>query len=148
MLVKLSDEVEEYHVKIKWTGGKSGRVIVKDKPEIITGTPPEFGAEKEYYSPEELFVASGSVCFMNSFVYFTKKMRIAFKSLEIEAVGFLEKVGKSYEITKINQKATVIVESENLRKKFERAIELGAKYCFVANSMKCPTIHENVILVE
>ena len=144
----MSDEVEEYHVRVKWTGGKSGTVVLKDKPEIVTGIPPEFRSEKPFYSPEELFVASGSVCFMNSFVHFTEKMRIVFKSLEIEAVGFLEKVGRSFEITKIHQNATVVVESANLRKKFERALELGAKYCFVANSMKCPTIHENVILVE
>ena len=85
---------------------------------------------------------------MNSFVNFTKKMRITFKSIKVESVGKLEQVGRSFEITEIHSKSKVVIESEDLRKKIERALELGAKYCFVANSMKCPTYHEHEIIVE
>jgi organic hydroperoxide reductase OsmC/OhrA len=139
---------KESHVKLLWTGEKSGRVQVEGRTEIMTGIPPDSNGTLQNYTPEELFVAAGAVCFMNSFVYFTKKMHIEFKSFEVNSVGILEQVDRSYEVTQINSKAKLVIESEDLRKKFERALELGAKYCFVSNSMKCPTHHENEIIVE
>ena len=147
-MISLSDDSREYLVKVVWTGGKSGDVLVSDKPTIRTGSPSEFGGTKEFHSPEDLFVASASVCFMNSFVVFTEKMHIRFESFEVEAKGLLEKVGQSYEITHLHMKTKVVIESEDLRSKMARALELGAKYCYVANSMKCPKEYENEIVVR
>ena len=144
----MTEAARESYVKVLWTGKKSGRVIVEGRNEIRTGIPPESDGSLQNYTPEELFVASGTVCFMNSFVYFTEKMHISFKSFEVESVGILEQVERSFEVTQIHSKARLVIESEDLRKKFERALELGAKYCFVSNSMKCPTHHENEIVVE
>jgi len=144
----MSESPQESHVKVLWTGEKSGKVIVEGRAEIVTGIPPSSDGTSQNYTPEELFVAAGTVCFMNSFVYFTKKMHIEFKSFEVESVGHLEQVDRSFEVTRIDSKAKLVIESADLRKKFERALELGAKYCFVSNSMKCPTHHENEIIVE
>lgn len=141
----MSEDTREYNVRVVWTGGKSGDVLVGDKPVIKTGRSSESGGI-EFHSPEELFVASASVCFMNSFMVFTQKMHITFKSFEVEAKGTLERVDRSYEITKMHMKTTVIIDSEELRSKTERALELGAKYCYVSNSMKCPTEHENKVV--
>lgn len=144
----MSEDPKQYSVNVRWTGGKSGDVDVRGLPTIRTGIPPDQEDPSRLYTPEELFVAAGSVCFMNSFVHFTQKMRIEFKSFEVESIGTLEQVERSFEVTKIHSKATVVISSEDIRKKMERALELGAKYCFISNSMKCPTTHENIILVD
>ena len=144
----MSEEPKQSIVNVRWTGGKSGDVEVRELPIIRTGIPPDQENISRLYTPEELFVAAGSVCFMNSFVHFTQKMRIEFKSFEVESIGTLEQVERSFEVTKIHSKATVVISSEDIRKKMERALELGAKYCFISNSMKCPTTHENIILVD
>jgi organic hydroperoxide reductase OsmC/OhrA len=144
----MSEPSGEYYVKVLWTGKKSGRVLVQGRSEIKTGIPPEGEGTIRNYSPEELFVAAGAVCFMNSFVYFTEKMHIEFESFEVESTGYLEQIGRSYEITRIHSKTKLVIPSEELRSRFERALELGAKYCFVANSMRCPTTHEHVIDVR
>ncbi len=136
---------EKYEVRVSWTGGKSGQVVAKDLPPILTGTPPE--SDKKFYSPEELFVASGAVCFMNSFVYFLRRMHIEVESFEVVSIGKLEKVNRSFEIIEINSHTRVVIDKETPRKKIERALELGAKYCYVANSMKCPTYHDHEISV-
>ena len=143
----LSEDTHEYDVKVVWTGDKSGDVLVGDKPVIRTGRRPDLSGTTEFHSPEDLFVASASVCFMDSFVAFTQKMHIAFKSFEVDTKGILEKVDRSYEITRMYMKATVVIESEELRDRITRALELGAKYCYVSNSMKCPTQHENIVIV-
>ena len=105
-------------------------------------------SELDSYTPEHLFVASATACFMNSFIYFTRRMHIGFKSFECEGTGTLEQVGKSFEVTKIEIKTKVAIDSEDIRSKIERAIYLGHKYCFIGNSMKASIAYEYEIVVE
>ncbi|MFW9960509.1 MAG: OsmC family protein, partial [Candidatus Thorarchaeota archaeon] len=136
-----------FPVRIVWTGGKSGEISVDRKAIIRTGTPLGDRSELNYHTPEELFVASATVCYMNGFISFTEKMHIGFKAFVCDAIGILEKVDRSFEITKIEMRARVEIESEDLRSKISRALELAAKYCFVGNSMKCPISHGTEIVV-
>jgi organic hydroperoxide reductase OsmC/OhrA len=144
----MSNAPHRYEVSLEWTGGKSGKLSVEGKPMIITGVPSDFGGKDKHHSPEELFVASATVCFMNGFVEFTRKMHIEFKRFECKSIGLLEKVGRSFEITRIDMQAHVVIEEEKIRKKIERALKLADKYCFIGNSMKCPIYHEDRVLVE
>ncbi|MHA1907411.1 MAG: OsmC family protein [Candidatus Thorarchaeota archaeon] len=144
----MSEPPKEHFVKVVWNDDKTGAAIVEGKPKIVTRIPPGSNETMQNFTPEDLFVAAGSVCFMNSFYHFTKKMHIVFKSFEVESVGYLEKVDRSFEVTRIHSKTKLVIESKELEKKFERALELGAKYCFISNSMKCPTTHEYEIVVE
>lgn len=143
----MSEEAKLYTVRLVWTGGKSGDLIVEGKANIRTGVPSGGSDEAKYHSPEDLFVASAALCYMNGFVEFTRKMRIEFKSFECDAAGTLEKVGRSFEVTKIEMKTTVAIESEDTHRKIDRALELAAKYCFIGNSMKCPITHETDVAV-
>jgi organic hydroperoxide reductase OsmC/OhrA len=123
-------------------------MIIEGKPKVEISTPPEFDGPEGIISPEDLFVASAASCFMTTFVSFTKKMRIEFKSFSCEGHGTLERVEKGFQFTKILLKTKVGIESEDLRSKTERALDLSGKYCLVSNSMKCPTEHENDVFVE
>jgi len=143
----MSEERTFFPVRIVWTGRRTGEVITEGKAKIRTGSPRGSDEEAKYHTPEDLFVASAAVCYMNGFVNFTKKMHIDFKSFTCDAVGTLEKVDRSFEITRINMKAKVEIESESIRSRINRALELAAKYCFVGNSMKCPINHETEVVV-
>jgi organic hydroperoxide reductase OsmC/OhrA len=144
----VSDSPLEYEINLVWTGGKTGNLSVEGKPMIVTGVPSDFDGEDKHHSPEDLFVASATVCFMNGFVEFTRKMHIEFQKFACKSVGVLEKVGKSFEITRINMWARVSISNEGIRKKISRALELADKYCFIGNSMKCQINHENEVIVE
>jgi len=144
----VSEEPKLYPVKLVWTGSKSGNLTVEGKAVIKTGVP-SGGPEKAiFHSPEDLFVASATMCYMNGFIEFTRKMRIEFKSFECDAVGTLEKVGRSFEVTRIDMKAKIAVGSEDIRKRIDRALDLAAKYCFIGNSMKCRISYETDVVVE
>jgi len=144
----MSEDPKFFPVKLVWTGGKSGNLTVEGKVTIKTGVPSGGPDEAMFHSPEDLFVASATMCYMNGFVEFTRKMRIEFKSFECDAVRTLEKVDRSFEITKIEMKAKVAFGSEDIRNKIDRALELAAKYCFVGNSMKCPISHQTDVVLE
>lgn len=145
----MGEEVEPkyYPIKLVWTGGKSGDLKVEGKNVIKTGVPSGGPEETKLHSPEDLFVASATMCYMNGFVEFTRKMRVEFKSFECVAVGTLEKVGRSFEVTKIDTESKIVIGSEDIRNKIDRALDLAAKYCYVGNSMKCPITHSTEVVV-
>jgi peroxiredoxin-like protein len=144
---EMSKESHEYLVKIDWTHGRVGDLTVKGKPKIQISTPPEFDGPEGIISPEDLFVAAATSCFMTTFITFTKKVRIEFKSFICEGLGTLERVEKGFQFTKLLLRTKVTVEAEDLIPKAERALELAGKYCLVSNSMKCPTEHMNEVTV-
>ena len=144
----MGDDSHEYSVRVDWKHGRVGDMIVEGKPKVEIASPPEFDGPEGIISPEDLFVAAATSCFMTTFVTFNKKMRIEFNSFSCEGHGTLERVDKGYQFTKLQLKAKVGVKSEDLIPKTERALELAGKYCLVSNSMKCPTEHENEVFVE
>jgi peroxiredoxin-like protein len=143
----MTDNAHEYLVTVDWKHDRVGNLSVEGKPKIEISAPPEFDGPEGIISPEDLFVAAATSCFMTTFVTFTKKMRFEFKSFSCDGHGTLERVDKGFQFTKLLLKAIVEVESEDLIPKAERALELAGKYCLVSNSMKCPTEHENTVIV-
>ncbi len=143
----MSDEAHEYLVKLDWTHGRVGNLTVEGKSKIQVAAPPEFDGPEGIISPEDLFVAAATSCLMTTFVTFTKKMRFEFKSFSCDGHGTLDRVEKGFQFTKLVLRVKVTVESEELVPKAERALELAGKYCLVSNSMKCPTEHENEVIV-
>ncbi|MFX1482584.1 MAG: OsmC family protein [Promethearchaeota archaeon] len=144
----MTDEVHEYMVKVDWKHGVVGNLVVEGKPSFEVSSPPEFDGPEGIVSPEDLFVASATSCFMTTFVAFTKKMRFEFKSFSCSGHGTLERADKGFQFTKLLLKTKVEVATEELIPKAERALELAEKYCLVSNSMKCSTNHENEAVVE
>ena len=144
----MSQESHKYHVRVDWTSEREGELTLERKPKMVVASPPEFGGPEGIISPEDLFVASAATCFMTTFIHFVDKMHIEHKSFSCEGVGTLEKGEKGFQFTRILLKSTVVIDSEDLRPKMERALELAEEYCLVSNSMKCPTDHQNSIVVE
>ncbi|UCH04272.1 MAG: OsmC family protein [Candidatus Thorarchaeota archaeon] len=144
----MGEEPKLYDVTVVWDHKEGGEVQLKGGSSIKVVKPKGEESSPDLYTPEHLFVASVTVCFMNSFIYFTRRMHIDFKSFECVGSGTLEQIGKSFEITKIEIRSRLAIESKELKPKFERALYLGAKYCFVGNSMKSSIAHENEIIVE
>ena len=144
----MSDESHKYVVRVDWAKDRIGNMFVEGKPVVEIATPPEFDGHEGIISPEDLFVSAAATCLMTTFITFTKKMRIDFKSFSCKAEGTLERVEKGFQFTKSLKKGTVAVESEDLKHKAERALELAGKYCLVTNSMKCATEHENIVVIE
>ncbi len=143
----MTDDMHKYMVTVNWKHGQIGNLIIDGKPKVEISTPSEFDGPEGIISPEDLFVASATSCLMTTFVTFTTKMRFDFKSFSCEGHGTLERVDKGFQFTKLLLKTKVEVDSEDLKSKAERALELAGKYCLVTNSMKCPTEHVNEVVV-
>jgi organic hydroperoxide reductase OsmC/OhrA len=143
----MTDEAHEYYVRVDWTHDRVGNMLVEGKQIIEVAAPPEFEGPEGIISPEDLFVAAAAACHMTTFVTFSKKLRFEYKSFSCVAKGTLERVEKGFQFTKMHIESTVAVESEDMKKKAERALELTGKYCLISNSMKCPTEHDDKVVV-
>lgn len=143
----MSEQSHEYHVRVDWAKDRIGDLIIEGKPKVQIASPPKFEGPEGIISPEDLFVAAATSCFMTTFIAFTKKMRFEHKAFTCEGTGTLEKGAKGFQFAKLLLKTIVTVESEDLKAKAERALELADKYCLVSNSMKCPTVHEDHVIV-
>ena len=145
---RLTDDVHHYKVSVDWTEGSKGQFKVDGKTGFAIASPPEFGGPEGVISPEDLFVGAATTCLLTTFVTFTNKMRFDFDSFTCEGHGTLERVEKGFQFTKLVLKTQVVVDSEDLKSKAERALELAGKYCLVTNSMKCHTEHQNTVVVK
>ena len=144
----MSEDTHTYNVRVDWTHERIGKMMVDGKPTVEVATPPEFEGHEGIISPEDMFVGAAATCLMTTFVTFTKKMRFDYKGFSVNATGTLERVEKGFQFTKIVLEATTVVDSEDLRPKAMRAMELAGNYCLVSNSMKCETEHINKVIVE
>jgi uncharacterized OsmC-like protein len=143
----MSEEPKIFEQTVIWRGGKSGEIVARGMPTIISGGQVQAG-EIRYHTPEDLLVAAVATCFMDSSIAFIEKMRVEIKSFEVLGQGILEKVGRSFEITRVHLRAKVVIGNEEIRGKIERALELGAKYCFVGNSLKAISEYKHEIVVR
>ncbi len=148
MAKALSQDTHEYQVRVDWKHDRLGDLVIQGKPKVQIAPPPEFEGPGGILTPEDMFVAAASACFMTTFITFSKKIRFDFNSFSCQGFGTLEKVEKGYEFTKIVLKTKVTVGSEDIKEKAERALDLAGKYCLVSNSMKCPVVHENTVTVK
>jgi organic hydroperoxide reductase OsmC/OhrA len=147
-VIQMADDVHEYTTTVNWKHNQIGELIIEGKPNLEVSTPPEFDGPEGIISPEDLFVAAATSCLMTTFVNFSKRMHFEFKSFSCEGQGRLERVDKGFQFTKLVLKTKVVVATEELVPKADRALELAGKYCLVSNSMKCQTEHENSVIVE
>lgn len=129
-----------YKTKIVYEKKRIGRLSCGNGFKTRFSAPPEFGGEKDFATPEELFVASVNTCLMLTFESVCKKMNISFQSFECDCEGTLENVDGKEMITKIVLRPKVIGEDIE---KLEKALLLAEKYCLVTNSIKSEMVLES-----
>lgn len=142
-----NSEEHKYHVGLKW---KEGRIGTLSSPELNTtievATPPEFpGGVEGIWSPEHLFVASISSCFMTSFTAVANFSNFEFESLNITSSGIMSKVDGKFVMSKIILKPVLIISDEINQKKANRLLEKAEEICLITRSVKSEVVVESEI---
>jgi peroxiredoxin-like protein len=146
-------ETHNYTVDLSWIENRKGLLesnVLDDKIEVAT--PPEFNKGMAgIWSPEHLFVAAASSCFMTTFLALAEKSRLEFVSFHCTATGRLEKQDGQLLITKIILKPTVVVDKKGDVEKGIRVLEMSHHSCLILHSMKSEIIlmpHVNLCCQE
>jgi organic hydroperoxide reductase OsmC/OhrA len=87
-----------YNVRTSWSSARRGTLAAPGKPNIVVGSPPEFGGNPADWAPEELLVASLNTCMMLTFLTLAQAQGLSPVGYETDAEGVLENVEGKYRI--------------------------------------------------
>ncbi|WP_420578231.1 OsmC family protein [Ekhidna sp.] len=139
-------EPHYYNVDINWNQERKG---VMCSPElnkeanscIEVATPPEFPKGiPGIWSPEHLFTASVSSCFMTTFLAIAENSKLEFENFSCNSKGKLEQVDGKFLMTEIILEPKVTIYDEKERSRAERVLEKSERACLISNSIKSKVI--------
>lgn len=134
-----------YNVEVNWNQERKGMMC---SPElklsqgdstscIEVATPPEFPKGiPGIWSPEHLFTASVSSCFMTTFLAIAENSKLEFTKFNCKSKGKLDQVDGKYLMTEIILEPSVTIVHEKDRDKAERILQKSESACLISNSIK------------
>ena len=145
----MSEEEHKYVLASRWVKEKIVAIEIDGKESLRVATPPDFwpGGPTGILSPEDLFVASAVSCFGVSLSGASERYHASLKDFHLTGTGTLQKGESGWEFAKITIGATIMVLTDDDKKKMARAAERAHSHCVVANSMKCPVHLDYEIIV-
>ena len=125
-------------------GGPEGasRLSVEGLPTIESAPPKEFDGPGDRWSPEHLFVASVTSCFLLTLRAVARASKIAFSALHVSSEGVLDRVEGGLKFTEVILRARITVPAGSDHEKVTKVMEKAEKSCLVSRSLACPVMLE------
>ena len=138
----------QYNVNIRWDSDRKGMMCspeiketTPDKGCIEVATPPQFPKGiPGIWSPEHLFTASVSSCFMTTFLAIAEHSKLNFTSFECNAIGVLDSVNDKFVMTEIILEPVVTLTDEKDNDRALRILQRTESNCLISNSIKSKVI--------
>jgi peroxiredoxin-like protein len=144
-----------YTVNVKWDRERKGMMC---SPElraasgdscIEVATPPEFPKGMPgIWSPEHLFTAAVSSCFMTTFLAVAENSKLEFISFQCSSKGKLEQQDGKFAMTEVRLYPTLKIAKSQDYDRAIRVLEKSEAACLITNSIKSKVIMEPQIEVE
>lgn len=139
-----------YNVNVTWSNDRKG---VMQSPELDTtidvATPPQFNKGMPgIWSPEHLFTAAVSSCFMTTFLAIAENFKLDFESLDIASKGVLEQVDGKFLMTKVLLYPKLVIKDAKDKERAERVLHKSEAACLISNSVKATVEMTPEVLVN
>jgi organic hydroperoxide reductase OsmC/OhrA len=143
-----------YQVDITWNKERKGILCspeltspVGEKGCIEVATPPQFPKGiAGIWSPEHLFTASVSSCFMTTFLAIAENSNLEFVAFSCNAKGKLDQVEGKMIMTEVLLEPSVTIVHEKDNDKAKRVMEKSEKSCLISNSIKSKVILQPAVI--
>lgn len=143
-------EAHKYLVNLEWSMDRKGEIsspVLDQKIEVAT--PPEFPKGMPgIWSPEHLFTAAVSSCFMTTFLAIAENSNLEFFSLTCPAEGILDKKEGKFAMTEIILKPVLTIPNEEDREKAEKVMVKAERACLISNSITSEVHLETKVLIS
>ncbi|UJH89655.1 OsmC family protein [Antarcticibacterium sp. 1MA-6-2] len=138
-----------YNVDLTYLSQRKGEISSPELDQIIeVATPPEFPKGMPgIWSPEHLFTAAVSSCFMNTFLAIAENSNLEFEGLTCPAEGLLDKKDGKFAMTEILLKPAVTIPNEVDREKAEKIMIKAERACLISNSITSEVHMETTVLI-
>lgn len=132
-----------YQVNVAWNRDRKGMMC---SPELTStnaescievATPPEFPKGiPGIWSPEHLFTAAVSSCFMTTFLSIAENSKLEFKSFECKSSGKLEQADGKLQMTEVHLEPILVIARAEDREKALRILSKTEVNCLITNSIR------------
>jgi peroxiredoxin-like protein len=139
-----------YHASAQWHQPNHGFVELEHgAPRTVNfSSPPEFGGEPGFWTPEHFLLAAVTSCFVATFRAIAHASKLEIQGIEVAADGVIEKENGAFRFTKVSLKPVAIIFAEEERERTQRLLEKAEKVCLVTRSLSCKVELETKILAE
>jgi peroxiredoxin-like protein len=130
-------EPHYYEVSLDWTADRKGRMYapqIEEQFHVATPLPFAQGVEG-FWSPEHLFTAAVSSCFMTTFLAIADNSKLSFKSLHVRTKGKLDQIDGKYLMTEVIVEPDLVITNEADFSKAERILHKAEAACLISNSI-------------
>ena len=90
------DKIFQYRSRTTWQSARQGLLSASRRPDIVVGSPPEWGGTLFNWAPEELLIGAVNGCIMLTFLTLANVRRVDLVGYESDVEGTLEKVSGVY----------------------------------------------------
>jgi peroxiredoxin-like protein len=135
-----------YVVEAEWTGDRGGRVEVEGVKHLDFSAPPEFGGKEGFWTPEHLFLASVTTCYISTFSAISEINRFRFRGLRVSAEAALEKVPGGFRFAKVTIRPRLTIDDDQLEPQAALLLEKSKKACIVSRSVSAEVVMEPAII--
>ncbi|WP_371195965.1 OsmC family protein [Glaciecola sp. SC05] len=125
----------QYHVSATGKSDNSLHVSIANLEDLPVAAPAQFGGPGDQWSPEDLFMASISSCFVLSFRAIARASKLNWQSIECHSQGTLDKVEGKNKFTKVVTDVTLVIAETESIELAERLLHKADASCLVANSL-------------
>lgn len=146
----------QYSIQLNWTGNtgsgtydyrayrRDHELSAKGKQVVIPGSSDAaFRGDASRYNPEELFLASLSSCHMLWFLHLCAVKGVVVLEYQDEPVGTMQEAASgSGQFTEVVLRPRVKIASADMLEHIDELHHEANKYCFIANSVNFPVLHE------
>ncbi len=149
-----------YALTSTWTGnlgtGTSGyrdyrrdvTIEVDGKPALAASSDKPFRGDPQRWNPEDLLVAALSECHLLSYLHACVTAGVVVTSYRDEATGIMREDGRgSGAFAEVTLHPQVTVADASMIETAQRAHEQAHEWCFIANSVNFPVLHEATVTV-
>lgn len=148
-------EAHYYEVTINWNQDRKGIMcspdvhMAGDGGCIEVATPPQFNKGiPGIWSPEHLFTAAVSSCFMTTFLAIAEASKLEFTGFQCASKGKLEQVNGKFLMTEVFLGPTVTIVRDQDRERALRVLQKSEAACLISNSIKSSVRMMPTILVK
>jgi peroxiredoxin-like protein len=149
-------EPHHYQVNVTWNKDRLGVMcspeLKKNEDDnscIQVATPPQFPKGiPGIWSPEHLFTAAVSSCFMTTFLAIAENSKLDFIHFVCKSSGKLEKLDGKLQMTEVTLLPVVTLADEAESERALKVLEKAEAACLITNSIKSTVIMRPEIIVN
>jgi organic hydroperoxide reductase OsmC/OhrA len=107
------------------------------KVDLEITPPPEFKGPIDKWSPEDLFSASISSCYLLTFKALARSTKLDWREIEVSVNAHLEKTENGLKFTRVEIFPRLTICCQKTVDKYLEVLEKAKTHCLVTSSMSC-----------